>query len=135
MSQENLELAERAIRAATARPKPDYETVNALYSEAHELVPAGAASGVEEEGRGVDGYRAWRDGLESAGAIEHVFVSAVDLGPEKVLAVTVARLVGRTSGTPAEQRIWSVVTIRNRKITRTEAFTDARSALAACLRD
>ena len=135
MSQENLQTAERAIRAATARPKPDYDTVNALYSEAHELVPAGAASGLEEEGRGIDGYRVWREGLESAGVVEHEFVSAVDVGPEKVLAVTVARLVGRTSGTPAEQRIWSVVTVRNGKITRTEAFTEARSALAACLRE
>jgi hypothetical protein len=44
MSQENLEIVERGIRAATASPEPDYNTVNALYSKAHVLVPAGAAS-------------------------------------------------------------------------------------------
>ena len=135
MSQENLETVERAMRAVIARPRPDYDTMNALYSEAHVFVPAGVASGLEDEGRGAEGYRAWREGLESVGEVEHEFVSAVDVGPETVLAVTLARLVGRVSGTPAEQRLWSVVTVQGGRITRTEAFTDPESALAACVGD
>jgi hypothetical protein len=31
MSRENVELVTRAMRAATARPKPDFATMNALF--------------------------------------------------------------------------------------------------------
>jgi len=64
MSQENVEIVTRAISAAIARPKPDYSTVNELYAPDHVLVPVGAASGIEGEGKGAEGFRAWRREIE-----------------------------------------------------------------------
>ena len=42
MSRENLDLALRAMRAACAQPKPDFETMNALFDPDHVLVPIAA---------------------------------------------------------------------------------------------
>ena len=44
MSQENLDLVVRAMEAVLRRPKPDFETVNALYHPDHVLVPLAAHS-------------------------------------------------------------------------------------------
>lgn len=42
MSQENLDLVVRAIQAAIKKPKPDFETVDALYDPDHVLVSLAA---------------------------------------------------------------------------------------------
>ncbi|MDQ2675878.1 MAG: hypothetical protein M3Y34_03635 [Actinomycetota bacterium] len=129
MSQENVEIVTRAIAAAIARPKPDYATLNELYSPDHVLVPVGAASGVEEEGRGAEGFRIWREGIEEFLAPELELQGAVDIGPGKVLAVITTRFEGKASGAGAEEQIWNVVTVRDGLLVRTEAFTDPRRAL------
>jgi hypothetical protein len=56
MSQENLDLVVRATQAALKRPKPDFETVNALYHPDHVLVPLAANTLGEGEAKGAEGY-------------------------------------------------------------------------------
>ena len=132
MSQENLEIVERVIRAVTARPKPDYETLNELVASDHVLVPAGAEVGIEEEAHGATGYRVWRDNLTASFSdIRIELKGAVDLEPDKVLAVTAVSALGRTSGAEAGQRLWNVITVRQGKVVRTEAYTDSAKALHA----
>jgi ketosteroid isomerase-like protein len=45
--------------------------------------------------------------------------------------VTTTRFEGSASGLTAEERLWSVVTLSQGKITRTEAFRDPAEALEA----
>jgi ketosteroid isomerase-like protein len=132
MSQQNLDLVVRAIRAAIARPKPDYATVNELYAADHVLVPSGAEIGLEEEARGAEGFREWRRKLDEFMVnAEHELRGAIDIGPDKVLAVTTSRAEGAVSGAAAEQRLWNVVTVVGGKVARTEAYADPQKALEA----
>ena len=39
MSQENVEIVRRAFEAICRKPKPDFETMNALYHPDHAFVP------------------------------------------------------------------------------------------------
>ena len=39
MSEENVEIVRAAIEATMRRPKPDWETVNALFHPDHEFLP------------------------------------------------------------------------------------------------
>src|SRR5512132_3039901 len=130
MSQENLDIVTRAIRAALARPKPDFTTVNELYAPDHVLVPAGADM-VEREVRGARGFRAGHEETQELVGAEFDIRGAVDVGPERVLVVITIRYKRRTSGFASEQRTWNVVTVIGGKITRTEAYVDPRNALQA----
>lgn len=131
MSQENLDLVVRAMRAVRARPEPDFETVNALYHPDHVLVPLGAHSLGEAEAHGARGFKAWLEQTADAVRWEAELKGAVDVGPDKVLAVTLNRFWGASSGVETEERVWNVVTVRDGKITRTDTYLDSRQALAA----
>jgi ketosteroid isomerase-like protein len=132
VSQENLEIAKRALAAVTAGPDPDYATVNRLYSRDHVFVPIGVAGGIEEVAEGVEGYQAWSEGLQELFVnARHEVHGAVDVGPDKVLAVSTTHYEARASGVASQQRIWSVMTLRSGSIVRTEAFTDPAKALEA----
>lgn len=132
MSRETLEIVERAVRAATAQPKPDYDTVNELYAADHVLVPAGARSGLEHEAQGAAGFRAWREIVETdLGDPVHELEGVVDVGSNTVLTVTTTRFKTRRSGVAGEQRLWSVITLQQGKIVRTEAYTNPADALDA----
>jgi hypothetical protein len=48
-----VELVTRAIRAATARPKPDFATMNALFHPDHVLVPTALDIDEVRGGRGI----------------------------------------------------------------------------------
>ena len=130
MSQENLDLVVRAIRAAIKRP-PDFETVNALYHPDHVLVSLAAHSLGEGEARGARGYKTWLEQTDDAVRWEAELMGAVDVGPDRVLAVTRNRFQGASSGAETEERVWLVVTVSNRKITRTDTYLDAFQALEA----
>jgi ketosteroid isomerase-like protein len=131
MSQENLDLVKRAVSAANARPRPDYETVNALYSPDHVLVPVEASKLGGEERVGGEGYRAWLEETGGTMPWEAELEGAVDLGPDKVLTVLSMHFRGASSGIDLEERIWMVQWISEGKITRTEAFLDPAEALEA----
>jgi ketosteroid isomerase-like protein len=132
MSQEDVDLVMRAIRAAIRQPKPDFETVNALYHPDHVIVSVVAAKlGGEAEAVGAAGFKAWLEDREGVINWEGELEGAVDVAPGTVLAVLTIRLSGRSSGAHTEQRVWSVVTVRDGKITRTETYTDPAEALEA----
>jgi ketosteroid isomerase-like protein len=140
MSRENVDLVMRALRAATARPKADFATVNALFHPDHILVPLATTVGGEE----VKGGRGYQSFLREQGqsgfgdssseapvAWETDFETAVDVGANKVLAVGQTRFRGSASGVEFEQRTWAVATVGDGKVLRTELFNDPAEALEA----
>ena len=132
MSQENAELVKRAFRAATARPKPDFATMNALFHPDHVLVPVTLDT---QEVVGARGYQAFLQGDAGDGGApvswEADFEGAVDVGSHKVLAVLTGRYRGSASGVELEQRNWAVVTVRDGLVARTEIYLDPAEALQA----
>jgi ketosteroid isomerase-like protein len=135
MSQENVDLVMRAMTAAFKRPKPDFDTVNALFHPDHVFVPVQAK--VEEmEAVGASGYKSWLDHQDDLWAWQLDVGGAVDVGRSTVLFVGTIRVRGASSGAPADQRLWTVVTVEQGQITRSEAFLDWTEALEAVgLRD
>jgi ketosteroid isomerase-like protein len=131
MSQENLDVAIAGLTAATTLPKPDYETVNRLYSPDHVLVPLPISVGHQFEGRGAEGFKDWREDIQDVLQPEHTLRGAVDVGADKVLAVFITRFTGPTSQVTAEQRTWVAMTVAGGKITRTELYGDPAEALEA----
>ncbi len=130
MSQENIEIATAALRAAFARPEPDFDAINRLYDADHVLVPVGAG-GLEDEARGAAGYQAWRTEVGDVMDPEFQVEGAVDIGSDKVLAVISSHFSGTSSGVSMDQRMWLVVTLSAGKVTRTEAYGDPSEALEA----
>jgi ketosteroid isomerase-like protein len=130
MSQETLDLALRATRAACARP-PDFETVNALYHPDHVFVSVTADLLGEAEAKGAAGYKAWLEDAADVMSWEADVRGGVDVGPEKVLVVTENRSRGATSGISSEFRAWALVTVAGDKVTRTEIYIDPAKALEA----
>ena len=134
MSQENVDLVLRAIEAAFRKPKPDYETVNALFHPDHVLVSIMAHSlGSEGDAVGGAGYKAWVEAQRDVISFDVELGGAIDVGPEAVIAVTAIRSRGTSSGAAVEQRAWTVMTVRDGKITRSENYLDPAEALAAAM--
>jgi ketosteroid isomerase-like protein len=131
MSQENLDLVVRAISAVFERPRPDFETVNALYHPDHVLVSLGAEMLGEAEAKGAAGFKAWMEQTDEVVSWDGEVRGVVDIGPEKVLVVTVNRFQGASSGIETEERLWSLVTVSDGKIIRTETYLDPAQALEA----
>jgi ketosteroid isomerase-like protein len=130
MSQENVEIAQRACEAAWRRPKPDFDTLNALAHPDHEMFTV--QSLVEGGGyRGAQGFREW---LLSWGEMfgeewESSVEEARAVGDECVLVTGWIKARGSGGGVPVEQRFWVVMTVRSRKVTRSEVYTDRDQAL------
>ncbi len=122
------------MRAVIARPKPDFETVNSLYDPEHVFVSIMADKLGEAEAKGAQGFKAWLE--EQAGVVpfEIELEGAVDVARDLVLAVMTVRFRGASSGVDTDQRLWNVVTVRDGRITRTEAYTDPSEALDAVRR-
>jgi ketosteroid isomerase-like protein len=131
MSQETLELVIRVVRAAAKRPKPDFKTINALVDPDHVLVSAMAAKFGEAEAVGARGYKAWLEEVEGVMPFEMELEGAVDIAPNQVLAITTVRARGVSSEADTEQRMWSLVTVTDGKLTRTEVYLDPAEALGA----
>jgi ketosteroid isomerase-like protein len=132
MSRENLDLVLRAIRAAIRQPKPDFETMNALFDPDHVLVSIVADKlGGEGEAVGASGYKAWVEAQRDVISFETELEGAIDVGPDTVVAVMTIRFHGASSGATTEQRVWSVMTVTDGKITRTENYIDPAEALEA----
>ena len=139
MSRENVELVTKAIRAATARPKPDFATMNALFHSDHVLVPRSQFD--TEEVRGGRGYQTFsreqgQPGLsetpgEAVMSWEADLEGAVDVSGDKVLCVMSARFRGSVSGVEVAERQWVVATVRAGQVSRTEIYSDPAEALEA----
>src|SRR4051812_29139562 len=132
MSQENLDLVTRAIRAAIRRSKPDFQTINVLFHPDHVLVSIMADKlGSEAAAVGASGYKDWLEAQEDVMSFETELRGAIDVGPDTVIAVTTIRVRGASSGATTDQRVWSVMTVTDGKIIRTENYIDPAEALEA----
>jgi ketosteroid isomerase-like protein len=138
MSQEDLELVTRAVRAVNARPKPDFTTINEVFHPDHVFVP----SVMQLEGETYQGARGYQRFLRSTSGTETSdaplsweaeLEGAVDVGNHKVIVVTSARYRGTASGVELEQRTWAVMTVRGGRVSRSEIYSDPTEALKAGL--
>ena len=143
MPNPDVELVLRALRAAAARPKPDFATMNQLFHPEHVLI------GLQTLDTGeFVGAREWQAGLREVAHPGHAvptegaplsweadIEAAVDVGAGKVLAVGSTSFRGASSGAEVMQRFWAVSTVRAGLVTRTETFTDPALALHAALPD
>jgi ketosteroid isomerase-like protein len=129
--EEIVEIARRAYEAGTRRPKPDLETVNALYHPDHELVtPLSRLEGTTF--RGAAGFREWLtsrpDDWDSM-AFEVDEARAID--DTRVLLAGTFSARSRRGGVPVEQEQGVIVTVRGGQVTRTEAYNSVAEALSA----
>ena len=129
MSQADREIALKAYIAATARPTPDFETINRLFDPDHVFVPLTA----QIDRREFLGAATFRDSdffsdlRDWEGEIE----AAVDIGEGRVLLVTQGHYRGSASGASVPLRTWIVSTLRGGKVLRTEIHLDPAQALRA----
>ena len=132
MSQENLDLVMRAMRAAVRQPRPDFDTMNALYHRDHVLVSIAASKlGAEGDAVGGRGYKAWMEAQQDVVSWETELGGAIDAGPDTVIAVMTTRFRGASSGAVTDQHVWMVVTVKDGQITRTEMYIQPAEAFAA----
>ena len=130
MSEENVEIVRAAVEATMRRPKPDWETMNALFHPDHEFLPrdVGLVGGGV---RGAQGYREWLTSISETLEWEVKLAEITEIDHERVLAVTPTKFRGRQSGAETEQRIAAVVTVREGKVVRTELFQSPEHAREA----
>jgi ketosteroid isomerase-like protein len=130
MSEENVEIVRAAIEATMRRPKPDWETMNALFHPDHEFLPrdVGLVGGGV---RGAQGYREWLTSISETLEWEVTLAGVTEIDHERVLAVLPTKFRGRQSGAETEQRIAAVVTVQGEKVVRTELFQSPEEALEA----
>ena len=130
MSEENVEIVRTAIEATMRRPKPDWETMNALFHPDHEFLPRDVGL-VGGSVRGAQGYREWLTSISETLEWEWTLAEVTEIDHERVLAVVPTKFRGRQSGAETEQRIAAVVTVREGKVVRTELFQSPKQALEA----
>ena len=130
MSEENVEIVRAAVEATMRRPKPDWETMNALFHPDHEFLPrdVGLVGGGV---RGAQGYREWLTSISETMEWEGTLAGVTEIDHERVLAVMPTKFRGRQSGAETEQRIAAVVTVREGMVVRTELFQSSEQALEA----
>jgi ketosteroid isomerase-like protein len=128
---ENTELVRRAFAAVFRRPKPDFETMNALFSADHVYV----SPTTELEGGMWRGGAGFRDFLsswgESMGEWAGELIRTAALDDQRVLVEGTLMTRGKASGLQLKTpRAW-VVTVCDGRIARTEAYRSPESALEA----
>src|ERR687897_808797 len=104
MSQENVEIARRACEAAWRRPKPDFDTLNALAHPDHEMFSEDWEASVTET-RPVD--------------------------DERVLVTGWMKARGVRGGVPVEQEFWVVMRVHDGRVIRSAVHTDREQTLEA----
>jgi hypothetical protein len=132
VADENVEIARRACEAAWRRPKPDVETLNLVAHPDHMMFPI--QSLVEGGGyQGAEGFRRWlASWSEMFGEDwESTVEEAVAAGPDRVLVTGRIKFTGTGGGVPVDQRFWVAMTVRERKVIRSEVHTEHDRALAA----
>jgi ketosteroid isomerase-like protein len=131
MSGENLELVRRAFEAAIRRPRPDFTTVNALFHPDHELVtPLSRLEGATYGGAA--GFGAWlRSRGEDWDGLTFRLEQVVELDEDRVLLASAFMGRSKRGGVPIEQVQGLVVSVRDGKVVRTEAYSTVDEALAS----
>jgi ketosteroid isomerase-like protein len=131
MSGENLELVRRAFAAAIRRPRPDFATVNALFHPDHELVtPLSRLEGATHSGAA--GFGDWlRSRGEDWDGLTFRLDQLVALDEDRVLVASSFMGRSKRGGVPIEQVQGLVVSVRDGKVVRTEAYSSVDEALAS----
>jgi ketosteroid isomerase-like protein len=132
MPQENVEIARRACEAAWRRPKPDYDTLNAVAHPDAEMFTV--QSLVEGGGyRGAEGFRRWLSSWrEMFGEDwEATVEDAAEVDYDRVLITGRLKVRGLRGGVPVDQRFWAVMDLREGKVSRAQIHTDRAEALEA----
>jgi ketosteroid isomerase-like protein len=127
----NVELVRRATEAVNRRPKPDFDVVNALYDPNHVLVAQ--LSSVEGEAfHGARGFREWLTNMSQAWeSWESQIRQVTEIDNDRVLVVATMSLRSRQGGVPIEEDPATIVTVRDGKIVRSDAYPSVRHALQA----
>jgi ketosteroid isomerase-like protein len=128
MPQENVELAERAVAAAFAKP-PDLETLRNISTPALVLT---TNWGVDQtEHHGMEGF------VDAIGEMTAAFdpweqepERFVDAGDDRVVALMHLTAQGKGSGVPVEFRWAMILTVSDGGIAAVRAFIDQAEALA-----
>ena len=132
MTQEHVAIARKVCDAAWLRPRPDYDTLNALVHPDHEMA---TVQSLVEGGvyRGARGFQRWLASWEELFGEdwECRVEDAEEIDSEQVLVTASASVRGKGGGVPVEQRFWAVVTVHGGKVSRSEIHTDRRQALEA----
>ena len=131
MSRENVDIARRALQASNRTPRPDFDTVNALYHPDHVLVAA--ISDVEGRSyRGAEGFRDYLHEMNEAWGAREARVERVEeIDADRVLAVGVFSGRSQRARVPQEAPFANVMTIREGKVVRTENYGSVEKALEA----
>jgi|SRR5215211_7616831 len=127
MSQENLDVIERAIAAVNAR---DIDGYLACCTQDVELqTPLIEVSGSYE---GPDGIRRFFGDIEDAGPDFRLDLERLEpVGEDRALAFLRAHARGRASGVPMETETGNVYDLIDGKIRRIRIFSDRRLAVEA----
>jgi ketosteroid isomerase-like protein len=140
MSQENVEIVrgavEAMISAQTKRRRDgsfregDTAAAFALLDADHELVPY-MTSLEGTSFRGEQGYREWLERLDEAWeSWEAVPEELREIDNARVL-VTYRFTARSRLGMPIDEQLAWIITVRNRRLTRTEAYSSVQEALKA----
>ncbi len=129
--EEIVDIARRAYEAGTRRPEPDLATVNALYHRDHELVtPLSRLEGTTY--RGMSGFSKWLGSRpEDWDSMTFRLEGAHAIDGERVLLVTAFTGRGRRGGVNIEQEQGLIVTVRDGRVVRTDAYNSVDEAKAA----
>ena len=133
MSRDNIDLIVRVTEAVYHRPKPDFDTINALVDPEHVLFSAWTTAFGGPEVKGARGFQNWMRETDGAMPWSGQIDGVIDLGPEMVLLAATLTVEGAASRIEGEIRIWCVHTLRNGKLVRTETYTNPREAIEAAV--
>ena len=128
MSQENVEIVRAGFEALN---RGDIDGMLSHLTEDHEWRPPSyAIDGVIFLGH--EGYVAWFEGVRDRWRSARFTPAAFsDAGDRHVIAEVRAEVIARASGTPVDQVFWTVHSMDDGKVTRTEAFASEAEALEA----
>jgi ketosteroid isomerase-like protein len=129
VSQENVEIARRALKASTSKP-PDVAVANVLYHRDHAITTDWGI-----EGQTFYGARGWAESVAELDAAwddwRHEIEDVLDAGEDRVVAMVRLKARGKGSGAPVDQPWAMVLTVRDGRITATHTFLDRAEALKA----
>jgi ketosteroid isomerase-like protein len=130
MSQENVEVVQRAIAAINARDIDGY--LDCCTEDVELRAPMAAVGGVYQ---GADGIRQFLADIEDAAPDFRIAVHGIEtIDGDRVLAITQTSSTGRASRIPLAAAATNVYDVEEGKISRVRIFFDHQQALEAVRR-
>ena len=126
MSQENVEIVRRMFEVGGTEAALDY------FDPEIVLLPTPSGPDAAAPYVGYDGLGAWaRDFRDALGDFQVYAEEIIDVGDNRVLAISVVHGEGRASGIPFDFRSPAVFTLRDGRIVRAEGYDTKVEALEA----